>query len=304
MLRIRFIKWLCLAFILGILFSCLGKPLQHESSSPGFSFAFLTDIHLEPERHAIQGFQMAIDEVNKRNPDFVLTGGDLVFDALSVSESRADSLFNLYIESIRSFKPQFYNTIGNHDLFGVYRESGITPDNKFYGTKMYEAKLGKKYYSFEHKGWKFFVLRSAQITRERQYTGAIDSVQLVWLREELASTDKSMPLAIVTHIPFITSISQIKDGSMAANQDGLVVRNSKQVLDLFKEYNLKLVLQGHLHLVEDIYVRGIHFITGGAVCGKWWQGPLDGMNEGFMLLTLSSDKISWNYVEYGWKAVK
>lgn len=300
MRRIHFFHSLILISLCILLASCLGKPMQPERTKTGFNFVFLTDIHLEPERNAIQGLQMAIEQVNKLNPDFVLTGGDLVFDALAVNEKRADSLFNLYIDALRSFKSPFYNTIGNHDLFGVYKESGISPDNPMYGTKMYEAKLGKKYYSFEHKGWKFFVLRSVQITPDRQYTGAIDSAQMIWLREELATTDKSIPLVIVSHMPFVTSISQLKEGSMAANPEGLVVKNSKQVLELFKDHNLKLVLQGHLHYLEDIYARGIHFITGGAVCAKWWQGPLDGLNPGFLMLTLTSDEIRWNYIEYGW----
>ncbi len=287
-----------------LLSSCGQTPVQPIVKGPQFTFAFLTDIHLEPERHAVEGFQLAIETVNKLNPDFVITGGDLVFDALGVKEKRADSLFNIYIDCIRSLKAPFYNTMGNHDIFGASKESGISAENPHYGTKMYEAKLGKKYYSFEHKGWKFFVLRSVQITSDRQYTGAIDSAQMVWLREELANTDKSVPLAIVTHMPFVTSITQLKEGAIAANPEGLVVRNSKQVLDLFKNNNLKLVLQGHLHFVEDIYAKGIHFITGGAVCAKWWQGPLDGMNEGFMMLTVSGENISWNYVEYGWKADK
>ena len=47
-----------------------------------FSFAFLTDIHLQPEKHAVEGFRLAIDTINKLNPDFVLTGGDLVMDVL------------------------------------------------------------------------------------------------------------------------------------------------------------------------------------------------------------------------------
>jgi Icc protein len=304
MRRVQIHQDLISLFICLLLASCIGKPVQPVAKGPQFTFAFLTDIHLEPERHAIQGFQMAIEQVNKLSPDFVLTGGDLVFDAMGVKEKRADSLFNIYIDCIRLLKAPFYNTMGNHDIFGTNRESGISPDNHLYGTKMYESKLGKKYYSFEHKGWKFFVLRSVQITNDRQYTGAIDSTQMVWLREELANTEKGVPLAIVSHMPFVTSISQLKDGSMAANPEGLVVRNSKQVLDLFKEHNLKLVLQGHLHYVEDIYARGIHFITGGAVCGKWWQGPLDGMNEGFMILTIAGENISWNYIEYGWKAGK
>ena len=44
-------------------------------SNQAFEFAFLTDIHIRPDRGAPDGFQMAIDKVNTMNPDFVITGG-------------------------------------------------------------------------------------------------------------------------------------------------------------------------------------------------------------------------------------
>ena len=80
-----------------------------------------------------------------------------------------------------------------------------------------------------------------------------------------------------------------------------MVVNSKEVLDLFKNYNLKLVLQGHLHTVEDIFVDGIHFITGGAVSAAWWTGPNMGFEEGFMYITVNGENINWKYVDYGWE---
>ncbi|MCK4745836.1 MAG: hypothetical protein KAT15_02325, partial [Bacteroidales bacterium] len=45
-----------------------------EETSEQFTFAFLTDIHLQPEQNAVKGFQKAIDTINQLNPDFVLTG--------------------------------------------------------------------------------------------------------------------------------------------------------------------------------------------------------------------------------------
>ena len=69
-----------------------------------FEFAFLTDIHIKPEMNAPEGFQMAIDKVNELNPDFVLTGGDLVYDVMRGNQERSDSLFSLYKEMIQGFK--------------------------------------------------------------------------------------------------------------------------------------------------------------------------------------------------------
>ena len=68
--------------------------------------------------------------------------------------------------------------------------------------------------------------------------------------------------------------------------DALGQSYGKEILDLFKGYNLKLVLQGHLHTIEDIFIDGIHFLTGGAISAVWWTGPNRSFEEGFMLLSI------------------
>ena len=72
------------------------KKDEHAEGDDNFTFVFMTDIHLQPERNAIEGFNQAIDSVNKLNPDFVITGGDLIMDALGQSFERSDSLYNFY----------------------------------------------------------------------------------------------------------------------------------------------------------------------------------------------------------------
>ena len=42
---------------------------EDKTADDEFSFAFLTDIHLQPELNAVEGFKQAIDTVNKLNPD-------------------------------------------------------------------------------------------------------------------------------------------------------------------------------------------------------------------------------------------
>ena len=91
-------------------FSSCNTPKKEEAKDQdAFSFAFLTDIHLQPERNAGQGFRQAIDTVNKLDPDFVITGGDQIMDALGQTESRADSLYDMYIELSGLFTMPVYN---------------------------------------------------------------------------------------------------------------------------------------------------------------------------------------------------
>jgi len=269
-----------------------------------FSFAFLTDIHLQPEKNAVEGFQQAIDTLNKLKPDFVITGGDLIMDALAQTEGRADTLYNLYLEAIKEIDMPIYNTIGNHELFGIYEKSGIYPSHELYGDKMFGNRIGEKHYAFNHKGWRFYILDSIDETKERTYYGHIDQEQMDWLKQDLKSVDKNTPIAISVHIPFITVQTQLLQGPLAPNGPGGVITNGQEVLELFKDFNLKLVLQGHLHFLEDIYAQGIHFITGGAVSAAWWNGPRNGMEEGFLLVKISDDELTWDYIDFGWEVVE
>lgn len=268
--------------------------------------AFLTDIHVQHEQNAIEGFKKAINKVNELNPDYVITGGDLIFDALAVSFERADSLFNIYNELIKQIKAPVYNTIGNHEIFGWYEKSGVSRDHEFFGKKLYQSKLGKTFYSANLGGIKLFVLDSIEEVPEKgRYYGYVNEEQLNWLKDELSKTDTLTPIILTTHIPLLTTFSQIRNGSMAANERGLVVENSKDVFDLFKRHNLRLVLQGHLHMYEDINIQNkIRIITGGAVSARWWTGPNEGLEEGFVLIKIKDDKITADYIDYGWEVNK
>lgn len=283
------------------LFSGCNRDIKEKDS---FSIAFLTDIHIQPEENAVAGFTQALDLVNKLNPDFILTGGDLIMDALRQSYGRADSLYNLYQEVIKKSNMPVYNTMGNHEIYGIYKRSSADPANPEYGELMFEKRLGKSYYAFDHKGWKFIIINSIEDTKKGKYVGQIDTAQISWIKSELKNTSPSTPIVISTHIPFITAYTQKYGGSTLPNDSSLVVCNSKEVIDLFNGYNLKLVLQGHLHTVEDIYIDGIHFITGGAVSAGWWKGPNRGFEEGFMYITFGKNDFRWRYVDYGWDVQK
>ena len=287
--------------ILSILVCSCQKSRQ--AGQEGFSFAFLTDIHLQPELNAPEGFNKAISEVNRLGPDFVLTGGDLIMDALGQTFNRADSLYDLYAEMSQSLEMPVHNTMGNHEEFGYYESSGVTSEHPFYGDKLFEDRLGKRYYAFDHKGWRFYIFDSVEEHEEGGYFGHIDQEQLDWLKQDLTAVDHETPIVISVHIPLITVTAQISEGSTTANNRGLVVVNSKDVLDLFGEHNLKLVLQGHLHSYEDIYINDMHFITSGAVCASWWRGPRGDLEEGFLMVHVKGEEISTDYIDYGWEVI-
>jgi Icc protein len=296
-------KYIIILLLPLILLNCNKKPRVDEVTDPDkFTFVFLTDIHLCPELNAVEGFQKAIDTINKINPDFVLTGGDLIMDALGQTYGRADSLYNLYKEVSGGFDMPVYNTMGNHEIFGWYRDEAEIRDHEEFGKRMFEKRIGKRFYSFDHKGWHFIVLDGMSRRESGDYFGRIDDEQIEWLKKDLQQLDHKTPIVVSIHIPFLTSQTQLTQGSLAQNPEGLVITNSRDVLLPFYDYNLKLVLQGHLHFLEDIYINNqVHFITGGAVSGRWWVNkPESTPEEGFLLVKAFKTDIEWEYIDYGW----
>lgn len=279
----------------------LGCSTQEERDVNSFSFAFITDVHLQTEQNAVEGFLQAIDTLNKLQPEFVITGGDLIMDALAVSHGFADSAYQLYIETSKAINAPVHNSMGNHDIYGIYEASNADKNHPDYGEKMFENNYGKSYYSFNHNGWKFMVLNSIEDTHKGKYIGLIDDPQIEWIKKELMETDAATPIVLTTHIPFITIHRQRHSYSTRANDSTLVVYNSKDVLDMFNDHNLKLVLQGHLHIVEDLYIDGVRYLTGGAICGSWWDGSYFGIEEGFMMIHIKGDDFAWEYIDYGWE---
>ena len=289
-------------FILFLLIPLLLFVAGCTTNQQSFRFVFMTDIHLQPELYADQGFQTAIQRVNELKPDFVLTGGDLIMDALGQSFERSWGLYDLYLKHLKKFNMPVYNTMGNHEVFGLYPESGVNPDNPEYGKAMYKHRLNyqQTYYSFDHKGWHFIVLDAIGFKPNRRYFGYVDKDQLNWLEQDLSGVDKSTPIVVSLHIPLTSVYAQMADSSTAGLDSAAVVVNAKQVLAKFNSYNLRLVLQGHLHIVEEIIFRDTHYITGGAVSAAWWTGPRDGFEEGFLVIDTRGSNFTWRYEDYGW----
>jgi 3',5'-cyclic-AMP phosphodiesterase len=276
-------------------------PAQEKASvAATFEFAFLTDIHLRPDMGAPKGFQMAIDAVNRLNPDFVLTGGDLVFDVLRGNKEKSDSLFLLYKDMIRSFNMPVYHCVGNHDLFAIYEESPEDENHPDYKYRMFTRHLGDTYYAFEYEGWHFIVLNSLDVTEDKKYKGFVSEGQMEWLKQTLEKVDKAAPVVVVTHIPLITTWQFVNGGGGTRT-----VENSAEVFSLFENHNLKLVLQGHIHWKESGFVNDrFHFITGGSIAGNGWKGRRHNTKEGFFYIKVKDEEISWEYVDHGWEKVR
>ena len=281
------------------------------SSNSEFQFAYLTDIHVQPEKGAGDGLNQCLRAVNALapRPDFVLTGEDLVMDSLLADHARIKVQWDLFDECWKRLELPSHHTIGNHDVGGWAAGSLLRPEDADYGKRYFADRYGKgrTYRSFDHQGWHFILLDSIghDPDTERGFLGWIDDEQMDWLKKDLAATGKSKPVIIVTHIPLFSVWTQMTgDPRKGTNKEGLV-NNAHVVRKLFGGHNIRLVLSGHGHLLERIDIGGISYIQGGAVCGLWWKGPVFGNPEGFAVVTCRADgTFAFDYRGYGWKTVQ
>lgn len=280
--------------------------LAAESSKPGsYDFVFFTDTHIEPELDAPRGCDLCFKKIAALKPKFAVMGGDHVYDATAVGAARANTVFDLYKKTEDALQMTIHHAIGNHDPFGTNEKSGIATSDPSYGKKMYEDRIGRTYYSFDHKGYHFVVLDSIQPAGNREWEARIDDAQMTWLAGDLKNTASSTPVVGVVHVPLVTAFAtfgadKIRPGGKF---NTLTVANAPQVLSAFEGHNLIAVLQGHTHVNEIVEYKNTKFITGGAVCGNWWHGPRMGFPEGFTVVSLREGKISTRYESSGFQSV-
>ncbi len=279
----------------------LVSGIQNASYAQGagekFSFVFLTDIHLRPDSVAINAFDKVVGKVGAIDPDFVLVGGDQVFDVMRGNLAKSDTLFRFYAQQSKRFGKPVYNCVGNHELFAIYEESPENSSHPDYKDGMFKRYFGDTYYSFHHKGWQFITLNVLDVENFK-YIGNVDKAQLEWLRRELARIPKETPIILTVHIPLVSAYHDIYPPS-GGWPSGPAVRNRNEVLELFKDHKLKFVLQGHLHWFEDLNIEGrTHFITGGAIAGRpSWRGYQHGP-RGFLKFNVSGNEASYEFIDY------
>lgn len=280
--------------------------IAHAAPKSKFRFAHLTDFHAQPELGAPDGISLALKKLMqlKPLPDFVVCGGDQIMDLLSVSSERADTQFKVFEKAIEPLEMPLYYTIGNHDVYG-WGSTLSKRKEPGYGLSMFTERVSKRdpFYTFEADRWLFLVLNSIQPGTPGGWKAAIDDAQLSFMKSALVKHGTQLPVVVVSHVPIFSIFPQYNIGTTTAPTDKYLVANGKEVRELFAPYNIKAVLQGHTHVVENCTYLGTQYITSGAICGEWWKGPRLGVHpEGFSVFDVDGENLKWQYVPYGWKA--
>lgn len=286
------------------------EPAAAAGAAP-FRFLFGTDIHVQPERGGIDGWKQCVARMNavaaapETKADFLITGGDLIMDALEVGIDRARLEWSLFDEGLKGLAIPAHHTIGNHDVVGWSSKAVVDPGEQDYGKKIFADRYGqgRTYRSFDHGGWHFVLLDSiGRDAATGDYVGRIDDDQLAWLEADLAKTGRTTPIILVTHIPFYSVWHQVIKGPAFHLDAKALVANVFEFRRLLEAHNVKLVLSGHGHVLETIELGRTRYIQGGAVSGLWWKGPVHGNPEGFGLVECRPDgSFDFAYHSFDWK---
>ncbi len=264
-----------------------------------FRFVFMADVHYHEKNNAPGALDAAIDTINKLAPDFIIVGGDIVYDALRRTQEEAEEQCISFLEKAAQLDAPLYYAIGNHDHFALYNRK-IDVDHPLFGKKFYEKYFGPRYYSFDHKGWHFVTLDDMVVTGDRKYIGRVDSVQLDWLKNDLEQISDATPVVLTVHVPLLTTLSQWYGGGTKSNSNRIAIENSDEVLALFQNKNLRLILQGHIHYYEVLHILNkTTVVSAPSFSGKWWMGEMHGMEEGFILFDVTGhDSFDYQLINY------
>jgi len=195
------------------------RILVEEADFESFTIAQVSDIH---ELIGSLNFRAIIEKLNNLHPDFTLITGD-------VTDHGTPQQYRQYLEDIKNFHHTYYTLPGNHDV----RWWNSNGKNDFV------ERIGPLYQSFDYKGV-HFVLLDTTVTFELE--GKVNKAQLKWLREDLKTVPKDMPVIFFAHHPF-----RIMDD----------VTGRDELLRTAAGHNLIAFLSGHMHEYELHTENGI-----------------------------------------------
>jgi 3',5'-cyclic AMP phosphodiesterase CpdA len=273
-----------------------------------FRIAHVTDQHVTSRRKGHLGYQKCVDSINalRPSPDFVLMGGDMVFDGLYTELDVYQESIELYKKISDTLEMPYYHCIGNHDVLGLSSRRKVAQDHPEIGRAYIMNRLGmsRDYYSFNHKGWHFVVLNSI-LEKEGSsgpaYEARIGEQQMEWLRFDLGK-HKDMPTIAVSHLAAFSHKGQIRQDFDMKAMSGIILQDNKQLREVLERHSVRALLQGHTHVSENFQYNKVWYITSQSASAAWWGGNWLGFKPGYTILELGErDIIKWYANEYEWQ---
>jgi 3',5'-cyclic AMP phosphodiesterase CpdA len=265
---------LLLTILLLSLISGINNAQKNNNSSP-FFFIQVTDPQFgmydadKDFGKETELYEIAVSEINRLNPDFVVITGDLVNDKDNKTQIAE---FKRITANIDTKIPVYYSP-GNHDI-------GQSPEQR--DIDIFIDNYGHDRFSFRHKKSLFIGINSCLI---KANAPLLEKKQYDWLEKKLSGGRRSGQIILFTHYPFF--ISQPDEPETYSN---IAVETRNRYLALLSEYHVDAVFSGHLHNNATAKFGDIELITTSAV-GK----PLGKAPSGIRIVKVYNDRIESEY---------
>ena len=225
-------------------------------SCPIFSFSVLSDLHFmaykEPETPVewVPFLQREIEYISSLSPAFIVCNGDLT--------NGKERDYRLAMDAFGKCPMPVYYTMGNHEYYGCYEESGFTA-KKAQERFLRMTRMPDLYYKQVIGGIRFLFLSTEHYTPDSNEAGWLTNEQLDWFEMQLAAA-RERAVFVFLHHPVNGTV---------ANSDGTLLA-SDHVLNLLKQHANVVLFSGHTHCRmdrEDQFVRrdSAVFVGGGCM---------------------------------------
>lgn len=265
--RRKFIRTLAIsgAAISGM--SVLGEtfiPLAGAADIPKFSFAHITDLHLDVKgtstwQHREKSVPLFIDALRQigRLPKlkFVIFGGDQVH----AGPRDRDSL-SVFQAWTRHLDLPYYILLGNAEVSPIPGVSTMTREGYLMAWRGRGLAPGRSSWSVEpEKGVRII---GFDVTVDGKPYGEAGPAALKWLTSELEACRKRRLVIVVTHQLLLPT----HKGDAGPEGALWMVKNHTAVRDILDKYpNVRMVISGHHHASRVETVNGITYVADPAI---------------------------------------
>ncbi|MDQ1316383.1 MAG: hypothetical protein QG588_30 [Candidatus Poribacteria bacterium] len=230
--------------------------IKQEQKLP-FYFAQFSDLHLFEEN--VWFAEQFIERINSMKPavSFVVGTGDIILDALNVSDPKViDQRYQRYIDLFSRLQIPLFSLPGNHEHAG-WGKWGIPANNPLYGLGAYKKYLGPPWYSFNYAGYHLVMIDAHIKTPDNDwgYKDWVSDDVTVWLKKDLNYISSSKPIILFLH-PYPD--------------------RSWEIASLLESYNLKGSFFGHGHEYTKFKFTGSSFAYESPDLGSTWGGDIHG----------------------------
>ena len=278
------------------------------------------------QEYDIELFKEFINQINEEKPNYVFLTGDLTFngerqshiDVIEMLDSINDFTKVLVIpgnHDINNLNPRSFiddnvnkvDTIDENEFKNLYKDYG------YQGALYYDAYSLSYIYQLDENTWALMIDSNNSEYNEEYGTnfvgGFIEANTLSWLKEKLTiAKQNNIKVISATHHNLLVHNELFKTS--------YTIYNYKELLSIYKEYDVKVNFSGHLHIQSIKQDDNIYDIASGGMLDygnrygifkmyenkyKYETEKLDISNKGFDFEEYSFDTF---YNEYYSKSIK